>query len=60
VERGTRRVENENDGGGRVLTRVQLERDRWAWAINAELERQARGHVKEEDALRNLGLIPKR
>jgi hypothetical protein len=56
VERRTRKEEN----GDRILTRVQLERDRWVWAINAELERQSRGHVKEEDAFRNLGLIPKR
>lgn len=35
----------------------QLERDRWVWAINAEMERQTRAHVAQGDALRNYGHI---
>ncbi|WVW84624.1 hypothetical protein I302_106658 [Kwoniella bestiolae CBS 10118] len=40
--------------------RSQLERDRWVWAINAEMERQVRSHVKQEEILRNYGNVPER
>jgi hypothetical protein len=43
-----------------ILTGSQLERDRWVWAINAEMERQVRANVKQEEAYRNLGLVPQR
>ncbi|WVF68945.1 hypothetical protein IAT40_003719 [Kwoniella sp. CBS 6097] len=38
--------------------RSKLERDRWVWAINAEMERQVRAHVKQEEALRQYGKVP--
>jgi len=38
--------------------RSALERDRWVWAINAEMERMVRSHVPQEEALRNFGKIP--
>ncbi|WWC88719.1 uncharacterized protein L201_003632 [Kwoniella dendrophila CBS 6074] len=38
--------------------RSKLERDRWVWAINAEMERQVRTHIKQEDMLRNHGNVP--
>ncbi|ORY24284.1 Pleckstrin homology domain-domain-containing protein [Naematelia encephala] len=38
--------------------RSKLERDRWVWGINAEMERQVRSHVKQEEALRQLGQVP--
>ncbi|WRT67825.1 uncharacterized protein IL334_004799 [Kwoniella shivajii] len=40
--------------------RSKLERDRWVWATNAEMERQVRSHQKQEDALRNHGNVPER
>ncbi|KAL1412835.1 hypothetical protein Q8F55_000584 [Vanrija albida] len=40
--------------------RCKLERDRWVWAINAEMERQARQHLREEEVLRNHGNLPRR
>ncbi|OCF45974.1 hypothetical protein I317_00062 [Kwoniella heveanensis CBS 569] len=40
--------------------RSKLERDRWVWAINAEMERQVRAHVKQEEALRQYGKVPDR
>ncbi|WVR06432.1 hypothetical protein IAU60_003463 [Kwoniella sp. DSM 27419] len=40
--------------------RSKLERDRWVWAINAEMERQVRSHVKQEEALREYGKVPDR
>ncbi|WVQ65819.1 uncharacterized protein L199_003997 [Kwoniella botswanensis] len=40
--------------------RSKLERDRWVWAINAEMERQVRSHVKQEEILRNHGIVPDR
>lgn len=36
----------------------QLERDRWIWAINAEMERQVRDNVEVEEAHRNCGNVP--
>jgi len=39
---------------------IQLERDRWVWAINAEMERQVRAHTKQENALREYGKVPAR
>ncbi|KAK4686458.1 hypothetical protein P7C73_g3664, partial [Tremellales sp. Uapishka_1] len=41
-------------------TRSKLERDRWVWAINAEMERQVRRHIGQEDKSRQLGNVPKR
>ena len=38
--------------------RSKLERDRWVWAINAEMERQVRSHVEAEEALRMYGDVP--
>ncbi|WWD18499.1 hypothetical protein CI109_102951 [Kwoniella shandongensis] len=40
--------------------RSKLERDRWVWAINAEMERQVRSHLKQEEALREYGKVPDR
>nr|XP_018262424.1 uncharacterized protein I303_05441 [Kwoniella dejecticola CBS 10117]OBR84582.1 hypothetical protein I303_05441 [Kwoniella dejecticola CBS 10117] len=40
--------------------RSKLERDRWVWAINAEMERQVRSHIKQEEILRNHGNVPDR
>ncbi|KAK8858607.1 hypothetical protein IAR55_002836 [Kwoniella newhampshirensis] len=40
--------------------RSKLERDRWVWAINAEMERQVRSHPKQEEALREYGKVPER
>ncbi|WVQ73104.1 hypothetical protein IAR50_002668 [Cryptococcus sp. DSM 104548] len=40
--------------------RSKLERDRWVWAINAEMERQARSHLRQEKALREYGNVPDR
>lgn len=38
--------------------RSRLERDRWIWAINAEMERQVRAHVGVEEKARQYGVIP--
>ncbi|EIW73527.1 hypothetical protein TREMEDRAFT_25253, partial [Tremella mesenterica DSM 1558] len=40
--------------------RSKLERDRWVWAINAEMERQSRSHVEMGKTLRNFGQVPVR
>lgn len=37
---------------------LQLERDRWIWAINAEMERQVRENVAVEEAHRDCGNVP--
>lgn len=37
---------------------TQLERDRWVWAINAEMERQVRANVSVEDKQRHYGVVP--
>lgn len=36
----------------------QLERDRWVWAINAEMERMVRSHLDVEEARRYSGKVP--
>jgi hypothetical protein len=38
--------------------RSKLERDRWVWAINAEMERQVREHVEAEEVMRQYGKVP--
>ena len=35
----------------------QLERDRWVWAINAEVERQARAHLDQQNLFRTYGKV---
>ncbi|WVQ83201.1 hypothetical protein IAT38_005340 [Cryptococcus sp. DSM 104549] len=40
--------------------RSKLERDRWVWAINAEMERQVRAHTGQEKVLRDYGAVPDR
>lgn len=49
--------------GGRLrlpkLTDLQLERDRWVWAINCEMERYARSHVRDVQNLRDYGKLPR-
>ncbi|TYJ58455.1 hypothetical protein B9479_000662 [Cryptococcus floricola] len=40
--------------------RCKLERDRWVWAINAEMERQARSHLRQEKTLREYGNVPEK
>lgn len=35
----------------------QLERDRWVWAINAEVERQVRAHLDQQNRFRAYGKV---
>ncbi|OXM79382.1 spore wall assembly-related protein [Cryptococcus neoformans Bt63] len=37
--------------------RSKLERDRWVWAINAEVERQARAHLDQQNLFRTYGKV---
>ncbi|KLT42021.1 hypothetical protein CC85DRAFT_285951 [Cutaneotrichosporon oleaginosum] len=39
--------------------RSKLERDRWVWALNCEKERFARAFVRDEETLRNTGVLPR-
>lgn len=39
--------------------RSKLERDRWVWALNCEKERFARTYVRDEETLRNSGVLPR-
>ena len=38
--------------------RSKLERDRWVWAINAEMERQTRAHIAYDKLMRDTGRVP--
>lgn len=38
-----------------MILMCQLERDRWVWALNAEMERQVRANLEAEDVLRHYG-----
>ncbi|KIR57141.1 spore wall assembly protein [Cryptococcus gattii Ru294] len=37
--------------------RSKLERDRWVWAINAEVERQVRAHLDQQNRFRAYGKV---